>query len=506
MYFCKVLLRSLTLVLGAGLAAMNAQNLINNPGFESGMASWAVTSGYYLNTAAYSPDSTVRHGGTFSVRGDEVNDGSLGALQQDLTGRLAVGRQYTLSGWIKTQNVSGGGGAAVGLTYVDQHGAGVAGGGQTFIGLVKGTQDWTFFQAPPFTLGSMPTGAVALVLSIDFSDSHGTAWFDDLKLIQNCQLTTGPCITSPPDGSHPVSTYVVLSGVGTAFSDIDIIRDGSIVASAGVDPEGTWEKVLQVGAGPHVMRVGYTGNPASVSPPITINNVGATTSSFIPSSTFEKMRTADAILAFDPSSAQVYAYGPNYSHTALYLGGDPNGAPLIAEAVTPDEAGAFGQVRTVTLEQSTVYTTDWRADVYRRGDLSAAERAAVAAWAAGVTAQGLPYFNVSYDLVGPFGIAAALWDFNRHVPINTVRFNSVLAVYINNEKIRTDKFICSTLVWRSIFEGTGHRVDVSLPNNIAVSPQSFLGRWSDPAFINALRPYFVFPDTIALSGKLGLVP
>jgi hypothetical protein len=218
------------------------------------------------------------------------------------------------------------------------------------------------------------------------------------------------------------------------------------------------------------------------------------------------MRTADVVLELNLTSPQIALYGPNYSHAALFLGGDTNGTPLIAEAVTAQEGGTLGQVRTVPLELSTVYTDGRLIDFYRRFDITAAERIAIVSWASGITAQGLPYFNVATDLAGPFLTASLFWNFQTHQPTNTSRFNLALG-YLSAEKFRLDKFICSTLVWRSYYEGTGHRVDISLPNNIAVSPASVLGNWvSDPAFIDRLRPYFVFPDTIALSGTLSRFP
>ena len=95
---------------------------------------------------------------------------------------MLIGQTYVLSGWIKTQNVTGSGGAILGLTYVDKAGAAPADGRVTAVGFIQGSQDWTFFSSVPFALKPMPSDTVALVVSLDFSASHGTAWWDDLTL------------------------------------------------------------------------------------------------------------------------------------------------------------------------------------------------------------------------------------------------------------------------------------------------------------------------------------
>ena len=67
------------------------------------------------------------------------------------------------------------------------------------------------------------------------------------------------------------------------------------------------------------------------------------------------MRTADILMTSALGSPQTFLYGTNYTHAALYLGGDSDGTPLIAEAVTAVEASSFGQVRALPLELSPVY-------------------------------------------------------------------------------------------------------------------------------------------------------
>ena len=485
-------------------ASLNAQNLIANPGFENGLTSWTVTSAYYWNTAVYSPDPTIRHTGNFSVRGDESNDSSLGALQQNLTGELVAGRTYVLSGWIKTQNVADGGGAIMGLAYVDQYGAAPADGGVLAIGFQQGTQDWTFYQSPPFTLKPMPSDTAALVVSLDFSAAHGTAWWDDLKLIQSCNAAQGPCISSPTDGANPQSQFVALSGTGSPGAHLSVMVDSVSLGTVTVDSEGNWEALA------YISQLAFGTTPiiqvqdqATLSLSNTIS-VHITQNSFPPgpvsTASFLPLRSADIFVDGDPSSAQEPLYGPNYTHTALYLGGDADGNPWLAEAVTPGEAGIWGQVRALPLDQSLVWNAlavpgSRIAAFTPRVPLSGATRNAIVGWANNITKQGLPYWNASTDFLSPILIAYS--SYVATLGVVTPRFTSVLNL-LNANKNSTTKFICSTLVWRAYYEGTSHALDISSPNLMSAAPGSDLGNLPSllrDSFIAKLADVLVVPET-----------
>jgi hypothetical protein len=79
----------------------------------------------------------------------------------------------------------------------------------------------------------------------------------------------------------------------------------------------------------------------------------------------------------------------------------------------------------------------------------------------------------------------------------------------------TSTFICSTLVWRAYYEGTGHALDISQPNLMTAQPGSVLGTFS-PGFISLLRnppvgctgwcgSVFMVPETFVRSGKLSQI-
>ena len=81
---------------------------------------------------------------------------------------------YTLSGWIKTENVTGGGGAQV---YPYDYG-GVIDPSKWI--RVEGTTDWTYYSMQ-FTTGADPSNAR---INFRLYGATGTAWFDSINLVE----------------------------------------------------------------------------------------------------------------------------------------------------------------------------------------------------------------------------------------------------------------------------------------------------------------------------------
>jgi hypothetical protein len=326
--------------------------------------------------------------------------------------------------------------------------------------------------------------------------SGGAANVWGLAPFTGCQVTVSPCITNPKSGAFPHSLYVALSGVGAAGSTIDIYKDGSAIAAVVAEADGTWESVVDAGLGPHIMGASYAGVAGCASPPVRITNDGTPLQPLVPRSTFTEMRTADIILTHGLHSIQTTLYGPTYTHAALFLGGDSNGTPLIAEAVPSGETGGSPEVRSLPLEPSTVFTDGMVVNFFRPlAALDAAGRTAVAAAAAGYTAQGLHYWTL-LDF-GAFGAAWLWWNPTLHTPRNPYRFSKAEADLLSR-KTMTVRFICSTLVWRAYFDATGGAIDISVPNNLTIAT-GVLKPYVDPAFLQAIGPDFVFPDTIGLN-------
>ncbi|MCW4052763.1 MAG: carbohydrate binding domain-containing protein [Candidatus Bathyarchaeota archaeon] len=154
------------------------ENLIENPDFEQQLTYWSVSTG----TATYLADSGNPRSGSYSAKAIELNEGSLGRLYQDMTGIVSAGGRYKISGWIKTQNVVGW--IVIALDYVATNGWTPADGYVREIGYVTDTQDWTYYESDVFTLPPMPSDASAVWFLFDFNAGKGTAWWDDVSLIE----------------------------------------------------------------------------------------------------------------------------------------------------------------------------------------------------------------------------------------------------------------------------------------------------------------------------------
>ncbi len=328
----------------------------------------------------------------------------------------------------------------------------------------------------------------------------------------------GPCITSPANNASPQSQFAAISGTGTAGDTLNVIVNGAPVGTVVVDSEGNWEALPYVAPfGPSVTiqvqdQTNFdssntiTVHPLLVSPPGIVGPAISYTQ-LLP------LRKADIFITADPSSAQIWFYGPTYTHTALYLGGDSEGTPWVAEAVTSTEAEAniFGQVRSVPLEHSLAWNGALTMTAFRPAPalaLPGATRAAIVAWVQNITIQGLPYGNIA-SMSTEVLAADALFAIESVTPTPALltRFNGFLTL-LNSAKNSTTSFICSTLVWRAYWEGTGHSLDISTPNNMTAAPGSVLGNLPTPfrsAFINQLGSVFVVPQTFATSPKLSQV-
>jgi N-acetylneuraminic acid mutarotase len=335
---------------------------------------------------------------------------------------------------------------------------------------------------------------------------NASGYLSTVESMAASKCTTGPCIETPSAGASPQSHYVALSGTGTPGDALTVfVSAGSVV----VDSEGYWEAL------PNLTLFSLTTDTIQVQSQTTstLSNVinvypeanglpDPGDDTILLTQRLFTLRHADIFVAASPSFAQEVLYGPNYTHTALYLGGDDDGTPLVAEAVTAAEAGAYGQVRNLTLEQSLIWVGERIAGFTPRSALASATRDDIVDWAIDTTNQGLPYWSLIHD----FGLILAAGELYGAIvltggnPSQNPRFLSFIN-QINANKNSSQKFICSTLVWRAYLEGTGHTLDISDPNNMSASPGSILGQFP-LGFIDQLRPAFVVPETFVRSPKL----
>jgi len=324
--------------------------------------------------------------------------------------------------------------------------------------------------------------------------------------ISSCPVSA-PCIMTPSSGASPQSQFVALSGTGTAGDKLDVLIVGLPTGQVQVDSEGNWEALAYVSPfGSSVTIQVQDQTSSNFSNSITVH---PSLAAFLPGppvpanllTALLPLRTADIFVAASNTSPQYVLYGPKYTHTALYLGGDSNGTPLIAEAVTAAEAGPLigtaGQVRSIPLDQSMVWTQSNRISAWHPlTALSGATRSAIVTWAQNITTQGLPYWSTA-----DFGLIPAadtLFEYGGEVLSPRVNF---FLGDLNALKNSTSAFICSTLVWRAYYEGTSHTLDLSNPNLLSAQPGSLMASY-DPAFIAQLAKVFVVPETFARSPLL----
>ncbi len=137
-------------------------NLLANPGFEEGVAGWR----WPLPVAS----TAVRAG-----KGAQEIQALASLVENSQDVAVTAGAPYGLSGWIRTQSLSGKG-AALWLVWSD--GAGSLHTDR--LGAVRGTKPWTkvsgIFAAPP--------GAARVRVILAVEGGSGTAWFDDLEFVR----------------------------------------------------------------------------------------------------------------------------------------------------------------------------------------------------------------------------------------------------------------------------------------------------------------------------------
>ncbi len=303
-------------------------------------------------------------------------------------------------------------------------------------------------------------------------------------------------ITSPADGAAPQSNFIALTGTGPSGDNLDVLVNDQVVGTIAVDTTGTWEALPYIaGFGETVTIQVRDQTTADSSNRLTVKAAAIRSSGpwLTPERSYLPLRHADILIGAIPSSIQATLYGANYTHAAIYLGGDVDGTPWIAEAVTSAEASYWGQVRSVLLEQSLLWTGERISAFTPTTPLSSDTRDAIVNWSNSITIKGLPY----WDLVLDFGlILRAAGEF----PVEPELSNDGL-VQLNALKHSVSKFICSTLVWRAYWEGTGGKLDISAPNNMSATAGSVLA-FMPALFLSELADVFVVPETFVRSPKL----
>ncbi|MFC5457689.1 carbohydrate binding domain-containing protein [Prosthecobacter fluviatilis] len=143
-------------------------NLLSNPSFENGLEGWTLSA--YEKRGTVAVDTVEKHDGKSSIR-IENPAGDDSFLQQTVTVKPRT--RYRLTGYIKTRDVVvKGTGATLSLA-----------GGYEHTEAFSGKQNWKKVSFE-FDTGAQDSIKVGPRLGHHSSMAMGTAWFDELQLIE----------------------------------------------------------------------------------------------------------------------------------------------------------------------------------------------------------------------------------------------------------------------------------------------------------------------------------
>ncbi|MEN3941090.1 carbohydrate binding domain-containing protein [Prosthecobacter sp. SYSU 5D2] len=144
-------------------------NLLSNSDFKEGLNGWNTSSDKNIGKAEL--DHEVKRGDTPSVR---ITNPSAGDTFCKQTVKVKPGMRYRLTGYIKSKDVEVKGAQAANLSLA---------GGYERSKSLKGSESWQKVEFE-FDSKAVDTLTVGCRLGGWYSPASGTAWFDDLKLIE----------------------------------------------------------------------------------------------------------------------------------------------------------------------------------------------------------------------------------------------------------------------------------------------------------------------------------
>jgi hypothetical protein len=153
--------------------SLMADALLKNPGFEGELEGWS-TDVYGARPRIEFDTDVVREGWqALRVSATEPSDTAFG---QEV--KLKPGQSYRLSGWVRTRGLDPHGSRVYGTFQVQQRGGGIIANGTNHGGDTEWTEVSIPFQAPADGLARI------CVFFVGYGKGTGTAWFDDLKLVE----------------------------------------------------------------------------------------------------------------------------------------------------------------------------------------------------------------------------------------------------------------------------------------------------------------------------------
>ena len=153
------------------------RNLVENPSFEQAKPGSTLPSGWYGPVPVYSIDRDVHRTGSASLKYVNPDAGRYCLASQKVDPR--PGRKYRFGVWVKTAEIAGPeSGATICLEWQDKDGKWLGG---AYPQGVKGTADWTRVEG----ITRVPEDAASFSLLCYVRERMtGTAWFDDVELVQ----------------------------------------------------------------------------------------------------------------------------------------------------------------------------------------------------------------------------------------------------------------------------------------------------------------------------------
>jgi len=144
---------------------MGGEELLTNPGFESGITPWYVTDANYCTVSTDDPHSGIYSG--------KIVGADTWLLMSQFVDPAQEGVTYYVSGWLKTVNVTTY--AEIWLQFLDS-GYGII--SESEVGQATGSTSYTQYSDSLVA----PAGTVILRIRLIFASGTGTAYFDDISV------------------------------------------------------------------------------------------------------------------------------------------------------------------------------------------------------------------------------------------------------------------------------------------------------------------------------------
>jgi len=307
-------------------------------------------------------------------------------------------------------------------------------------------------------------------------------------------------IDFPRDGARIHSSFVALSGTAPEGGCARVLSAGAEIAKVCAGEAGdpsAFQRIVRLPAGASSIELHSEGqrlNPLAIA--VVVEPPATQSGAKVP---WERMRPGDVVLSHSIGSEQADLYDAEFTHAAIYDGPSWEGAPLIAEAVTAEDAQGLGEVRTVPIEQSMAFRRGQRVAICRPvSPLRPRERRALLDFLGSVVNRGLKYWGTAEDFSYLYA-AWMLWDQRADRPRDEARFARIVQV-MESRKLATDRFTCATLVWRAYWAATEGNLDLASPNRAGIGGR--LAGAFKPGFLRRVSPYYITPDSLYRSGKL----